>query len=184
MQPNGTIVSFMDGACLTNAGGRLVASPCEASGKGQVFKAQPSTLTKNGFTVQQDGKCVDDYAKPAPPRPTPPPCVPPACTPGGPGCGAPRVRAALGRRSGGDHPGLSGGPPPWALRRWVFGVGLGTAHPHVVSGAGRGAPRRCVASPSPRGRVAKVPSGSFLLLPCWCAPGHGCPMRAIPKPEG
>ena len=36
MQPNGTVVSFMDGACLTNEGGRVVASPCDPAGKGQV----------------------------------------------------------------------------------------------------------------------------------------------------
>lgn len=99
LQSNGTIVSFMDGACLTNTGGHLSTDPCDSSNKGQIFKAVPHKNASfsavgrasgkppqsAGFSVQNGGKCVDDQARPAP-APTPvPPCVPPACTPGGPG---------------------------------------------------------------------------------------------------
>lgn len=84
--------SAMDDACLQVSGSKVNMQPCSAGNSKQQFVLEPVEGLHQGngrtpplrFRVSQDGMCVDDGAKPGPPKPIPPPCTPPSCTPGGP----------------------------------------------------------------------------------------------------
>jgi hypothetical protein len=72
LNPNGTITSVMDGACLTNSGGEtVVVSPC--TGKpSQVFALKPRGESTWAVTHGDGGNCIQGSPAPAPP---PPPCT-------------------------------------------------------------------------------------------------------------
>ena len=86
--------SVMDDACLQVSGSKVDMGPCVAHDSKQQFVLEPveDTLQHDErappppprFRVVQDGQCVDDGAKPGPPKPVPPVCTPPLCSPGGP----------------------------------------------------------------------------------------------------
>jgi hypothetical protein len=86
--------SVMDDACLQVSGSKVNMQPCSAGDSKQQFALEPiedpdqasngRTPPPSKFRVSQDGMCVDDGAKPGPPKPIPPPCTPPFCSPGGP----------------------------------------------------------------------------------------------------
>lgn len=88
-----TFHSVMDGACLQVSGSEVNMGPCVANDNKQHFVLETVEDGRQSvgiapppptYRVSQGGRCVDDRAKPSPPKPIPPPCNPPYCTLGGP----------------------------------------------------------------------------------------------------
>jgi hypothetical protein len=78
--------SVMDGACLRASGSQVDMGPCSAGDSKQHFMLEPVEGGSGGgsgggsaapsppsYQVAQGGLCVDDGAKPGPPKPVPPP---------------------------------------------------------------------------------------------------------------